>query len=42
MELKADKHLQQMLQREIFRIQREIIIAINEFELSEDIQKALN
>lgn len=41
MELKADKHLQQTLQREIFRIQREIIIAINEFELSEDIQKAL-
>ncbi|MES0372321.1 MAG: PilZ domain-containing protein [Mariprofundaceae bacterium] len=41
MELKADKQLQQQLQREIFRIQREIIIAINEFELPEGIRKAL-
>jgi len=35
MELKSDKVVQQTLQREIFRIQREIIVAMNELEMPE-------
>jgi hypothetical protein len=41
MELKADKVVQQNLQREIFRIQREIIVAMNELEMPEAFQPFL-
>jgi len=40
-ELKTDKTLQQSLQREIFSVQRSIIVAMNEVELPDEIQSAL-
>jgi len=41
MELETDRKLQQFLQQEIFRIQRAIIVAMNEVRLPDDMQQAL-
>ncbi len=42
MEMKSDRTLQQALQREIFRIQRSIITAMNEIELPDEMQAAID
>jgi len=41
MELKSDKVTQQTLQREIFRVQREIIVSMNELDMPEAFQPFL-
>ena len=41
MELKSDRGLQQILQQEIFRLQRSIIVAMNEIDLPKEMRDAL-
>ena len=41
MELKSDRGLQQTLQQEIFRLQRSIIVAMNEIEIPKELREAL-
>ncbi|NWF36598.1 PilZ domain-containing protein [Mariprofundus sp. KV] len=41
MELKSDRGLQQMLQQEIFRLQRSIIVAMNEIDIPKELRDAL-
>jgi len=41
MELKSDRGLQQILQQEIFRLQRSIIVAMNEIDIPKEIRDAL-
>ena len=41
MELKSDRGLQQILQQEIFRLQRSIIVAMNEIDIPKELRDAL-